>query len=82
MSVTQTSIRLLVSCIKSAECDVSFEPEGAVVKLAHGDAFTVQIQGPGEGVVEVSYEPNGLIIGAWKGARTEAWDRSGRRLQI
>jgi DNA-binding beta-propeller fold protein YncE len=82
VSHAETSVRLLLTVLESDACDVAFEPEGAVVALRRGDAFTVEVSGPGTGVVEVSYDPKGISIGAWSGASTVAYDRAGNRLDI
>jgi hypothetical protein len=78
---SEPSVRLLVTVLEADSCEVFFEPEGANFSLNRGDAFTVEIGGPGDGVVEVSYSPEGVSIGAWSGASTVAWDRAGNRLK-
>lgn len=82
MNAVEPSVRLVVTLLGADACDVAFEPEGAVVPLKHGDAFTVEVRGPGDGVVEVSYHPEGISITAWSGARTFAWNRAGDPLAI
>jgi hypothetical protein len=44
--------------------------------------FTVEVSGPGTGIIEVSYMPEGISIGAWSGGDTFAWDKSGKPLSI
>lgn len=82
MNQGESSVRLLLTLFDADSCEVAFEPEGAAVTLKRGDAFTVEIRGPGDGVVEVSYDPKGISIGAWSGASTTAWNRAGHRLDI
>ena len=59
---------------------VSFEPEGAEHQLKAGDSFTVEMIGPKRGDPELSYLPDGLIVGAWAGARTRVWNKTGEQL--
>jgi hypothetical protein len=82
MSEVEHTVRLLVTVLETESCDVAFEPEGAVVRLDKNDAFTVEVSGAGDGIVEVSYRSCGISIAAWSGARTTAWDRAGNRLRI
>jgi hypothetical protein len=53
------------------------EPFGAQAELPKGEVFTVEVAGPGDGLVEISYAPNGVIIGEWDGAETRLWNRRG-----
>lgn len=76
------SVRFIVTCLGAAECIVAFEPEGAIHTLSKGDVFTVEVKGPGSGVIELSYEPGGIIICAWSGGDTFAWDKEGNKLQV
>ena len=69
---------LTLTCIDARSVSVSFEPEGAVHLLAAGDCFTVEIVGSAAGDPEVSYLPDGLIVGAWPGATTRVWNNKGR----
>jgi fermentation-respiration switch protein FrsA (DUF1100 family) len=78
----EPSVRLLLTVLDADSCVVYFEPEGGFVRLDRGDAFSVEITGPGDGIVEVSYAPDGLSIGAWSGASTVAHDRQRNRLDI
>jgi hypothetical protein len=82
MSSREPSVKFTVTCLQAAECNVAFEPEGAVVAIAQGDVLTVEIRGPGTGFPEVSYIPGGISICAWSGADTFAWDKSGKPIAI
>ena len=82
MKTPDKSVRLIVTCLRAAECKVAFEPEGAILTLMSGDVFTVDVKGPGTGVIEVSYWPDGISINAWSGGDTFAWDKAGNKLQV
>jgi len=69
------TVRLLVSNLSDDQCTVSIEPLGGQVTLPKGEVFTVQVSGPGKGLVEVSYATNGLVIGEWDGAITVLMNR-------
>lgn len=75
-------IRFGLTCIRAERCTVAFEPEGAQVVLREGDALVVEIAGPDEGPMEISYSPGGLIVGAWPGAVTRVWDKAGNRVDV
>jgi hypothetical protein len=75
-------VKLLLNCIRAPECIVAFEPEGATVTLREGSPITVEISGRGDGIVEVSYWPDGISVDAWSGADTDAWDSNGNKLAI
>jgi hypothetical protein len=75
-------VKLVLSCLDTATCEVAFEPEGALITLEKDHPVTVEIRGPGEGVVEVSFDPKGIRIGAWSGGDTFAWDDAGEPLRI
>jgi hypothetical protein len=57
--------RLLIQCFDPEACEVAFEPWGAVHTLQRGDAFTVEISGSGDGLVEVAYSPGWISVCAW-----------------
>ena len=78
----ETSVRFLVTVLGADAFDVAFEPEGALVPLRRGDAFTVEMRGPAGGIPEISYDPPGLTIGAWAGASTRAWNRAGEEPKL
>jgi hypothetical protein len=42
-----------------------------------GEVFAVEISGQGDGVVEVSFAKDGLVIGEWDGAHTRVRNRRG-----
>ena len=71
---------LTLTCFDVPAVLVSFEPEGAQHRLRAGDSFKVEIVGPEGGDPEVSYLPDGLMIGAWAGAETRVWNRAGDEL--
>jgi len=75
-------VRLLLTCINTDLCEVSFEPGGSILQLRHGDSYTVEVRGEGNGIVEVSFEPEGIIIGSWRGAEITVWDRAGGVVKI
>jgi hypothetical protein len=74
--------RLLLQCFEVDSCEVAFEPWGAVETLRAGDAFAVEIRGPGDGLVEVAYRSGGISVWAWSGAETVARNKAGERLTI
>jgi hypothetical protein len=71
----------MLTCIDEHAIVVSFEPEGSQHRLEAGDYFKVEIVGSGDGEPEVSYVPDGLIIGAWAGARTRVCNKAGAELR-
>jgi hypothetical protein len=76
------SVRLVLTCIAAASCEVRFEPEGATATLVEGEPIEVEVRGPGTGIVEVSYLPDGINIVAWSGADTFAWEmKTGTRIE-
>jgi hypothetical protein len=81
MPASQKRVVLTLTCIDAPSVIVSFEPEGAVHTLRRDDWFRVEIVGPDEGDVEVSYLPDGLVVGAWSGARTHVWNKAGVELK-
>jgi hypothetical protein len=74
--------RLLLQCLEGESCEVAFEPWGAVETLRAGDAFDVEISGPGDGLVEIAYWPGGISVWAWSGADAVARNKAGVRLNI
>ena len=70
-------VRLLVSNVSDGQCMVSVEPLGGQVAVPKGEVLTVEVSGPGKGIVEVSYARNGLIICEWDGATTLVMNRRG-----
>ena len=72
-----TTVRLLVSNLSHDACTVALEPLGGVVTVPKGELVRVEISGPGDGIVEISYAPNGLIVGEWSGASTQVLDQQG-----
>ncbi len=79
--MTFKSVRILLTANQD-HCDIAFEPEGAVLTLRDEDAFTVEVAGSGEGVVEITYGPDGLIVGAWDGAKTRVWNKAGEEMDV
>jgi hypothetical protein len=77
MTQPQHSVQLKLTTLADQQCTVSFEPKGAQALLPVGEVFTVGISGPGDGIVEVSFAKDGLIIGEWDGAYTRARNRRG-----
>jgi hypothetical protein len=76
------SVRLVLTCIDTPSCEVRFEPEGAVATLFEGKPIEVEVRGPGTGIIEVSYLPDGINIVAWSGADTFARDEAtGKRIE-
>ena len=73
-----TVIRL--GCINAPSCSVFFEPEGAEHILREGDVFTVEISGALPGHVEISFVPDGIIVGAWNRATTRVHNLKGEEL--
>lgn len=74
-------VTFTVLCIDVPECQVAFEPEGAIHTLRQGDEFEVEISGPvSPDRLEIAYLPNRLIINAWAGAQTRVRNRVGDEL--
>ena len=73
---------LLVTVLEAETCVVAFEPEGATITLNKADAFTVEVSGPGDGVVEVAMTPRALPSerGAEHGPLHR--DRAGKALKL
>jgi hypothetical protein len=83
MSTPDSSVTFKVTCLPSVDqCEVAFEPEGAVVTIRAGESITVEMRGPGSGVPEVCHNPRGITVYPWNGADTFAWDESGKQLQL
>lgn len=80
--IGRRSVRLMLSCINVSDCVLAFEPEGATTSLKRDQPITVEVSGPQEGVLEISYWPDGISINAWPGAETRAWDAQGNKLDI
>ena len=76
------SVVLTLTCINTPAIQVSFEPDGAQHELKQGDSFGVEISATELGDAEISYLPDGLIVGAWSSAKTRAWNRAGNELAL
>ncbi|MFI8977407.1 hypothetical protein ACIGO9_31325 [Nocardia asteroides] len=61
---------------------VYFEPTGMMHEVAAGDHVRVRVFGPDSGVPEIWHSPSNVVIWGWPGALIEAWDKSGRALEI
>jgi hypothetical protein len=81
VSQVSKSVRLLLTANQD-QCNVAFEPEGAVLGLADKDALTVEISGPGTGLLEIMYGRDSLTVCAWEGATTRVWNKAGAELQV
>jgi hypothetical protein len=77
MSFEPKVVSLLLTCLDGDECQVAFEPEGAVHTLKAGDAFRVEVKGVGSGEVEIGFVPNGITVVAWDEATTVVRNRAG-----
>jgi len=73
-------VTFVLTCINAPSVVVSFEPEGAHHTLHRGDCFRVEMVGPDVGEPEISYTPNGVIVGAWSRAETRVRNRAGENL--
>ncbi len=80
MNPDEKRVVLMLTCIDARAIVVSFEPEGAQHTLEADDSFKVEIVGSGDAEPEVSYVPEGLMIGARAGARTRVWNKAGAEL--
>jgi hypothetical protein len=78
--MAEKRVLFTVTCIDAPSVVVSFEPEGAQHLLVAGDWFKVEIVGSEDGEPEISYIPEGLIVGAWPGAATRVWNKAGDEL--
>lgn len=74
-------IRFQLTNLTDGPCTVSFEPRGDQADLPKGEMVTVEVSGPGDGPLEISYAPNGVIIGEWDGAQTRLWNRRGETIR-
>ena len=72
----------MVTCLEGPGCKVYFEPEGAEIPLSSGEFLRVELTWQGDGGLEISYIPGGIVIGAhWSYSATRVWDPSGRQLE-
>ena len=70
-----------MTCLEGDGCEVSFEPEGAVIPLRVGERLHVEITGEDNDALEISYLPDGIVVGAyWNGASTRVFDGEGHQL--
>ncbi len=74
------TVHLKLATLAGEQCTVSFEPKGAQAPLPVGEVFAVEISGPGDGIVEVSFAKEGLIIGEWDGAHTRVRNSRGEEV--
>jgi hypothetical protein len=74
------TVFLTLTCLDAPAVQVYFEPEGAEHELVRGDWLRVETSGPADGEPEISYLPDGLIVGAWAGAKTRVRNRAGDEL--
>lgn len=72
----------VITCTNASQCRVAFEPDGAVHYLRADDMFEVEIVGSEAGRPEITYVPEGLLIGAWAGAETRVWNKEGAELPV
>lgn len=75
-NVTKT-VRLRFDNLTDQECRLRFEPLGGSAAIPRGEALIVEVSGPGDGIVEVSYLADGMIVGEWDGAKTTVLNRNG-----
>ena len=78
--MAELRVLFTVTCIDAPSVLVSFEPEGAQHRVAAGDWLKVEMTGGEGGQPEISYLPDGLIVGAWPGAATRVWNKAGGEL--
>lgn len=75
-------VTFTLTCDEVDECRVAFEPDGSVHPLRRDDALDVEIAGPGSGRVEITFVPDGFIVGAWAGSETSARNWAGESLAM
>lgn len=76
------TLKFVITCLEGPGCNVSFEPEGAVIPLQSGDQLRVEITGDDDDGLEISYFPGGIVVGAhWRNAQTLVLDRHGHQLE-
>lgn len=75
-------VRLRLACDDDPACDVFFEPEGGMVHLRKSDPLSVEVTGPGDGIVEITRIGRGLVVWVWSGAETRAWHKDGTRAEF
>ena len=56
MNQPEPVIRFQLCNVSDSTCTVSLEPLGDQAELRKGEVFTVEISGPGDGIVEICYE--------------------------
>ena len=77
MKRSNHKVQLMLTNLTDSTCTVSFEPKGAQAQLPVGEVFVYEISGPGDGLVEVSFDRDGLSIGEWDGAQTRVRNKRG-----
>ncbi len=80
MKRSNHTVRLILTNLADSTCTISFEPKGAQAQLPVGEVFAVEITGPGDGLVEVSFDGDGLSIGEWDGAHTRIRNKRGEKV--
>jgi len=74
-------VALLLTCLEGQECAVVLEPLGTEHTLNHNDVFSIELQGSGDGEVEIGFHRDGLSVHAWPGARITLKNRVGETLE-
>jgi hypothetical protein len=75
-------LNLTITCLVADECTVYFEPYGSYFRLTSDEVFRVTTEGPRSGEVEVSYRPDGIVIGLYTVASVRVVDGRGNELGI
>ena len=75
------TVRLRFDNLTDSECTLHFEPLGGTALIPRGEALIVEVSGPGDGIVEVSYLADGMMVGEWDGAKTTVFNGRGEALR-
>lgn len=73
---------LLLHCHGVDECEVYFEPEGAVHTLRSDDSFRLEAVLPAGQEIEVVYHPQGISVYAEQAWGTRAFNKAGEQLRL
>lgn len=71
-----------LSCLDENGCSVVFEPLGSEHLLSPEDDFRVELVGPPDDMLEISYSPSCIVV--WLEPKTEirVWNRLGDELAM
>jgi hypothetical protein len=73
---------LTLTCLEADECTVYFEPWGTEHLLERDNSFTIATWALASGHIEVSFVPNGIIVGITSNDEINVHDKTGIELAI